>query len=219
MPSVKFDTTASPEHPRECVALVHGYLANSLLMSVLAKRLRSRGYLTNTWGYWNPQCSLLVHAERFIEELAALDADPRIGTIHIVGHSMGGIIGRAALNCYRPAKLGRLVMLASPNQGSFVATLRAGTFGRIFKPVAELSTDPDSLVNRLPTPAGVDIGVIAAQHDALVSEESTRLHVPHAHVTLPTWHTGLLFSRETAHLVASFLETGEFPPVETACRT
>jgi hypothetical protein len=30
-------------------------------------------------------------------------------------------------------------------------------------------------------------------------------------VTLPTWHTGLLFRRDTADLVADFLATGRFP--------
>ncbi len=211
MPSVRFDAAAAPEHARECVVLVHGFLANKLLLAVLARRLRRHGYLTDLWGYWNMQCSLLVHAERFARELAVLDADPRIGTIHLVGHSMGGIIGRAALDSYRPAKLGRFVMLAPPNHGSFVATAARNTFGRLLKPVSELSTDPESLVNRLPMPAGVEVGVIAAAYDALVTEESTHPDVPHAHVTLPTWHTGLLFRPETADLVDSFLATGEFP--------
>jgi triacylglycerol esterase/lipase EstA (alpha/beta hydrolase family) len=215
MPSVRFDSANHPQHPGECVALVHGYLANTLMLSLLGKRLRASGYLTNAWGYWNMQCSLLVHAERFGRELEALDADPRIETIHLVTHSMGCIIGRAALDRFRPRKLGRFVMLAPPNRGSFIATATARTFGRFLRPVAELSTAEDSLVNSLPMPEGVEIGVIAAQYDALVAEESTHLDGPHAHVTLPTWHTGLLFSRETADLVAAFLATGAFPAVTT----
>lgn len=217
MPSVRFDTAASPDRPGECVALVHGFLANKLLMAILARRLRRRGYLTNVWGYWNPQCSLLVHAENFAKELKALDADPRISTIHLVGHSMGGIIECAALDRYRPHKLGRLVMLGSPVRGSFMATRMATTVGRLLKPVAELSTDSDSLVHHIPAPSGLDIGAIAAKYDALVSEDSTHPHVPHDHVTLPTWHTGLLFRPETADLVAGFLATGEFPEVTNAC--
>jgi pimeloyl-ACP methyl ester carboxylesterase len=176
--------------------MVHGFMANKYMLTVLGRRLRTHGYQTTAWGYWNMQCSLLVHADRFA---------------HLVAHSMGCIIGRAALDRYRPAKIGRFVMLAPPNRGSFVATATARTFGRFLKPVVELSTADDSLVNSLPMPKGIDIGVIAAKHDALVTEESTRPDVPHSHVTLPTWHTGLLFSRETAELVAGFLATGEFP--------
>jgi len=123
---------------------------------------------------------------------------------------MGCIIGRAALALERPRKLGRFVMLAPPNRGSFVATRTAPALGRYLRPVAELSEAENSLVNALPVPEDVDIGVIAARWDALVAEEATRPPGPHLHVTLPTWHTGLLFRRETADLVAGFLATGTF---------
>jgi alpha-beta hydrolase superfamily lysophospholipase len=202
---------SGPATDRQCVVLVHGYLANKLLLALLARRLRNRGYRTDLWGYRNMWSSIQVLADRFARSLAALDADPRIDTLHLVTHSMGGIIGRAALDRYRPRKLGRFVMLAPPNRGSFVATAMAGSFGRVLKPVAELSTAANSLVNSLPTPDDVDIGVIAAAHDALVSSESTHPPVPHDHVTLPTWHTGLLFRRDTADLVADFLASGRFP--------
>jgi pimeloyl-ACP methyl ester carboxylesterase len=189
-------------------------MANKYILAVLSRRLQAHGYSTTAWGYWNMGCSLLVHAERFARELELLDGEPRIDTLHVVGHSMGCIISRVALDRYRPRKMGRFVMLAPPNRGSFVATATARTLGRFLTPVAELSTADNSLVNSLPTPQGIDIGVIAAKHDALVAEESTRPDAPHAHITLPTWHTGLLFSRETADLVAGFLATGEFPATE-----
>ena len=211
MPSVRFTPGSPSDHPRECVALVHGFMANKYILTVLSRRLQAHGYSTTAWGYWNMGCSLLVHAERFARELELLDGEPRIDTLHVVGHSMGCIISRVALDRYRPRKMGRFVMLAPPNRGSFVATATARTLGRFLTPVAELSTADNSLVNSLPTPQGIDIGVIAAKHDALVAEESTRPDAPHTHITLPTWHTGLLFSRETADLVAGFLATGEFP--------
>jgi pimeloyl-ACP methyl ester carboxylesterase len=197
--------------PAAGVALVHGYLANSLVMAPLSVRLRRRGYAPTNWAYWNPACSLLLHAERFARRLEALDADPAVDVLHLVTHSMGGVIARAALDRYRPAKLGRVVMLAPPNHGSFAATRAVGTFGRFLKPVVELSTAPGSLVNTLPMPPGLDLAVIAAKYDALVAESSTRPDVPHAFVALPTWHTGLLFDRTAADLVAGFLATGAFP--------
>lgn len=196
---------------REHVALVHGYLANTFMLAPLRWRLGRQGYGSTAWGYWNMRCSVLVHAARFAVELESLDANPAIDALHLVTHSMGGIIARAALDRFRPRKLGRFVMLAPPNKGSFVATRIAGTIGRVFKPVAELSTASDSLVNSLPMPEGVDLGVIAAKWDALVSAESTHPNAPHAYATIPTFHSGLLFRRDAADLVASFLERGEFP--------
>ena len=195
------------------VALVHGYLANRFVLEILAARLRRRGFQPRPWGYWNMRCSLLVHAERFARRLMELDADGAVDRLHVVTHSMGGLIARAALDRYRPAKLGRVVMLAPPNKGSFVATRVAGSVGRVLKPVAELSTGPESLANSLPMPRDVEIGVIAAEWDALVSDDSTRPDVPHCHVTLPTFHSGLLFRRDAAEHVAAFLTTGRFPAV------
>ena len=129
----------------ECVALVHGFLANGMMLAVLSRRLRRLGYRTEPWGYRNMCCSLMVHADRFGEVLRRLDADPSVSKVHLVTHSMGCIIARAALAGARPAKLGRFVMLAPPNRGSFVATKAVGAFGRIFRPVEELATTPESL--------------------------------------------------------------------------
>jgi pimeloyl-ACP methyl ester carboxylesterase len=196
---------------RECVSLVHGFFANQYMLALLGHRLKRHGYLATPWGYRNMRRSILEHADAFSRELARLDADRAVDTIHLVTHSRGGIIARAALERFRPQKLGRFVMLAPPNRGSFVANAAVGVLGGLFKPVAELTTGPESLVNSLGMPTGIDIGVIAASRDALVSPESTRPDVPHDHVTLPCLHSSLLFRRDAADLVAAFLATGEFP--------
>lgn len=206
---------AATDPPRQCVALVHGFLAHSMMLAVLAHRLRRHGYRPESWGYRNMCCSVLVHADRFAAELRTLDADPTIDTLHLVTHSMGCIVARAALDRFRPRKLGRFVMLAPPNRGSFVATATAGTLGRLFRPVVELSTAEDSLVNSLPTPQGVEIGVIAAGRDALIAPESTRPDAPHDHATVRCLHSSLLFRRDAAELVVAFLEHGRFPEADT----
>jgi pimeloyl-ACP methyl ester carboxylesterase len=197
--------------PWECVSLVHGFLANTCMLTVLSHRLDARGYLPRPWGYRDMRSSILVHAEAFVRELEALDADRAVGTVHLVTHSMGGIVVRAALDRYRPAKLGRIVMLAPPNRGSFVADRMAAAVGRLFRPVAELTTSADSLVNSIGMPEDVDVGVIAATRDAIVAPESTRPAGPHAHATVPCLHSSLLFRRDVARLVAGFLATGRFP--------
>lgn len=195
----------------QCVALVHGFFAHSLMLTLLAHRLRRHGYRTAPWGYRNMCCSILVHADRFAAELRTLDAEPTIDTLHLVTHSMGCIIARAALDRFRPTKLGRFVMLAPPNRGSFVATAAKGIFGRMFLPLAELSTTEDSLVNSLPMPQGIEIGVIAAGRDAIIAPESTRPEAPHDHTTVHCFHSSLLYRRDAVELVAAFLRDGRFP--------
>lgn len=211
-PATETPAGSSRRRPgREHVTLVHGFLANSLMLTLLGSRLRRHGYRTRAWGYWNMRSSILVHARKFERTLRALDEDPEVDTIHVVTHSMGGIIARAALADYRPRKIGRFVMLAPPNRGSFVANAMAPPLGWLLRPIAELTTAGDSLVNSLQMPRGIEIGVIAAEWDALVDEASTHLDVPHAHASLPCLHSGLLFRREAAALVAAFLRSGCFP--------
>jgi len=52
---------------------------------------------------------------------ARIEAD-RAPKVHLVAHSMGGLVARAAINLRLP-KLGRLVMLGTPNRGSFNPTM------------------------------------------------------------------------------------------------
>ena len=187
-------------------------MAHRLLLKLFAARLRRTGWETKIWGYESFLTSVTHHAGRFSAYLDRLEADEQIEQIHLVTHSMGCIIGRMALTERRLDKLGRFVMLTPPNRGSFVATATAGVFGRVFRPVAELTTAPDSLVNSLAEPTHVDIGIIAAEQDALVSLESTRLSVPHSHITLPCLHSAVLFRRDAAALTDTFLKTGQFSP-------
>ncbi len=65
--------------------------------------------------------------ERLGKQLATRIAGERAREVHVVAHSMGGLVTRAALASDRRLKLGRFVMLGTPNYGSFVPvqTLRA----------------------------------------------------------------------------------------------
>ena len=79
-------------------------------------------------------------------ELAArLAAVP--GPVHLVGHSMGGLVARMALARLPPHKVRRLILLGTPNRGSFAAVqaLR-GTYGFVRK-VSRLdpSASPEAL--------------------------------------------------------------------------
>ena len=202
----------SGQPSRDVVVLTHGFMAHRIMLRLLAARLRRAGWDTRIWGYESCLTSVARHADRFGSFLSHLQADTSVDRIHLVTHSMGCIIGRMALTENHLDKLGRFVMLTPPNRGSFVATATAGVFGRVFRPVAELTTAADSLVNSLAEPTHVDIGIIAAEQDALVSLESTRLSVPHSHITLPCLHSAVLFRRDAAALIDTFLKTGQFSP-------
>lgn len=194
------------------VVLVHGYMAHRAFLSVLASRLRGEGFRTHNWGYPTFRQSLMVAASRLAATLQRLDAEPSPLPLHLVTHSMGGIVARAALASVRPTRLSRWVMLAPPNRGSDVARLFEPVFGRFSPPLRELSSGKDGLVHAIGMPDGIEVGVIAAGYDALVSEESTHPDGPHEHTTIPCMHSGLLVRRDAFRQIVEFLRHGTFTP-------
>ncbi len=194
----------------ELVLLTHGFMANRWMLLRLSHRLENSGWRTRCWGYESWRTSVSVHAQAFADVLEDIDCDSSVTTVHLVTHSMGCIIARAALPLYHPKKLGRFVMLAPPNRGSFIATATASLLGRFLQPISELTTDSSSFVNKTPQPSNVEIGIIAASRDALVAMDATRLDVPHQHVTIPCLHSSLLFRRDSAERVEQFLDSGTF---------
>ncbi|MGE0537669.1 MAG: esterase/lipase family protein [Pirellulales bacterium] len=201
---------APPECGSEVVVLVHGLMMVGPVMKPLEWRLRRAGFGVVNWTYWSTRENIEKHGERLHRTLTELNADPAVTKIHLVTHSMGGIVTRAALARGKPAKLGRIVMLAPPNRGSYLARWLAPIFGGIMRPFRELSTGEGSYVRGAPLLDGVDFAVIAARWDFLVQRESTHLAGERAHLVLNGFHTPLVLQASTAERAARYLKTGKF---------
>lgn len=211
--------SAPPETPvaSETVVLVHGYLAHRGWLGLLERRLRRQGFRTVNWGYPTLFRSVREPAARLRRALYGMTATDRgdagnaSGPLHLVVHSMGGIVARAALEAGAPDRLRRMVMLGTPNGGSEVARRLAPWLGGISPPVRELSAGGEGIVHSLGMPPGIEIGVLAARYDLLVSQTSTRPPAPHQFASIPCSHSGLVLRRDAARYVAMFLKTGRFP--------
>ena len=92
-----------------------------------------------------------------------------VETIHVVTHSMGGIVLRCFVRDAQPVQLGRVVMLSPPNQGSEVvdALGRFSWFRWFFGPAGcQLGTGEDGLPGRL-GPVDFPLGIIIGNRPAI----------------------------------------------------
>jgi pimeloyl-ACP methyl ester carboxylesterase len=198
---------------RELVVLVHGMGRSPLSMLPMALAVKRAGYDVMNWGYSSTCCSVAEIGDKLAAELAEVDQD--YDRIHFVGHSLGTVIIRWVLakESALPA-VGRVVMLAPPNQGSHKADEAARHWSWLLKPLPELKTEPTSTARTIPLKEGIPVGVIAGQFDGKVAVAETHLDGAAGHIVLPAAHTFLMFRRDVQRLTITFLQQGSFTVAE-----
>lgn len=164
---------------------------------------------------------LNTNADRLARFIDVLPAD----TVHLVGHSLGGILIRALFHRHPGQKPGRMVTLGTPHGGSRVAQhLSRFSFWRrtMGKGVAQLLAGEPQ---QWPPPAR-EIGAVCGMrsfglgrwlyrglprpNDGLLTVKEAAFPAAREHMALPVSHTGMLFSRVVAEQVGNFLVSGRF---------
>jgi len=216
---------ADPRETSDAIVLVHGLGRTPRSLWLVALVARGRGYRVIAWGYPSRRATIDEHAAAMDRDLTAtLRTVP--GRVHFVSHSLGGLLLRAYLGTVSLPTLGRVVMLAPPNQGSEVADRlrRWRAFQWMTGPAGqELGTGADGAAARLPT-VSADVGVIAgdrcvnplfgrwigAPNDGKVAVARTRLDGMRDHLVVRAGHTLLPWRWRVIQQVFAFLETGQF---------
>ncbi len=196
------------------VILVHGLAANRLFMAPLARYLRGRDFSALNWGYWSSRGTVERHAHDLVDRLMTMERAGHEGPIHFVGHSMGSIVIRAALELHRPRHLGRVVMLAPPNHGSHVARRLSPLLGWFCPALGELSDDDNSYVNRLAPPYGYEFAVIAAEYDWVIEQQRTKLEGLQHFATVRCNHGLVPWHPQAIAWTCQFLLEGRLEPGE-----
>lgn len=218
----------------ECVVLLHGLGRTRRSMDRIEAALRGAGYATANVDY--PSQSKPIEALATVAVPEGL-RDCRAGgarTIHFVTHSMGGLVLRYYLSTHEVEELGRVVMLAPPNQGSEVADALAGTplYDRVNGPAgAQLVTGPDGIAARL-GPVDFAPGIVTGnertaidgflathipgENDGKVSVERAKVEGMGDFLVLPVTHTFMVFNEVVIGQALHFLRNGQFLHEEPA---
>lgn len=197
-----------PGDRRELVFLVHGLGRTPVSMLLLARRLERQGFRAASFGYWSTTGTIRGLGGTLARHVEAALGDAP--AVHFVGHSMGNIIIRGMLAEHRPARVGRVVMLAPPNQGSTTADRYARWIGWLMPHIHDLVTHPESTARTLRLPGDVDVGIIAGLRDGKVQVAETHLEGAREHAVVPCRHTFIMNRRDVQGLITGFLRQGSF---------
>ena len=204
---------------QETVVLNHGLYMGRWAMAWLARRLRARGWRTCRFSYPTVRLPLAASVEPLERLLGQLDTP----VVHMVGHSLGGLLVRHLFDRFPDQRPGRIVTLGTPHEASHVATVLAA---RPWSRWVLGGSGPRGLLGSAPAWGGShELGVIAGTlgvgigrlvshlplpNDGTVALEETRLAAAADWISLPVTHTGLLLSALVAEQVSAFLDTGRF---------
>jgi pimeloyl-ACP methyl ester carboxylesterase len=185
---------------------------------------RDHGFRGHLFSYASIRGSLDENAEL----LADFIRDLGIDNVHLVGHSLGGVIGLRMLALNGDAPPGRLVCLGSPLCGCRVATsLTRYRWGHsvMGKALVAGVLDEAAIQWAARVTDHREIGIIAGTRsmglgrlvttfdedcDGTVAVSETRLPGARDHLCLPVSHMGMTMSRAVGDQTAAFLRRGEF---------
>lgn len=219
---------------QDCVVLLHGLGRSTWSMRQIETTLHKAGYLVINQNY--------LSRDKEINELRVIVGEAvdrcqksKPDAIHIVAHSLGGILVRAYYQDHPPGNVKRVVMLGPPNHGSEIVDKFRDSwwFKWLTGPTGQqLGTDPKSLPNTL-KPIPLEVGIIAGYtssdpwfaslfngaNDGKVSVESTKLAEMKDFIQVENGHTFMANSRHVIQQIQAFLSTGYFAKPDSGLAT
>ncbi len=222
-------------HAGDYVILLHGLGRSTWSMKGLEWVLEKQNYRVINVAYPSTRLSVQDAANRWLGEILSERITDHTVKIHFVTHSLGGIVLRQYLSNHQIENLGRVVMLAPPNQGSELADrLKGNWFYRFLTGPSgqQLGTDASSLPKQL-GPASFELGIIAGDRslnplfsawipgpdDGKVSVRSTKMEGMRDFLVVHHSHTWMSWSKVVNRAVVEFLNTGSFRPTATRNRS
>lgn len=207
----------------ECnkVLLLHGIWMSGLEMSLLRRRLVREGFQVDVFCYSSLRRSPRDNAERLQQRIR----EAEYSCLHLVAHSLGGLVVLNLFHLFPGQPPGRVVLLGSPVRGSGVARVLASRSW--LRPLLGRSGRDGLLHGAPPWDGARPLGVIAGtrnigigrlvgglegDNDGVVAVSETRLDNAAENRLLPCNHMGLLLDARVARNTVAFLRHGHFIP-------
>ncbi len=201
------------------MVLVHGLWLHGVAMYWMAKRIERCGYVVHCFSYPSVRRSMAHNAGRLTAFCQSLGVRP----LHLVGHSLGGLLIAHMLNEPHRLDVSRVVLLGSPFVDSFAARrlcrMRVGR-AAVGESVAEWMRSARPALARydigvLAGSRGMGLGVMVAPglplpHDGTISVAETRVSDARDQIVLNVSHSEMLLSKQVVKQVCAFLGGGKF---------
>ena len=208
---------------REHIILLHGLWMRGFSMLALRQRLLRAGFAVHGFEY----ASVVAQPQRSLARLcsairALMKERPAPRRVHLVGHSLGGIVALQCVSGVDDLPPGRIVCLGTPLTGSAAARgllhwpIGANMLGysteALLGGVGEWNgaREVGVIAGCLPHGLGAHLAHFDGAHDGTVGVAETRLAGIADHCVVQASHTGLLLSAMAARQTAAFLRNGRF---------
>lgn len=179
------------------------------------------GYEPHLFGYNSVTKSPEENAEKLSVFVDRIQAD----SVHLVAHSLGGIVLKHLMHTHKPDRIDKALMLATPINGSVVA--KDLNTSDIKKVILGRSTERGLLGGAPPWPKGRPLGMVAGDKDVGVGKilkkggldgpndgvvklsETMSDEITHRY-EIGYSHTAMLLTNELAISVLCYLRDGHF---------
>ncbi len=201
----------------ERVILLHGLWMPGAAMQWFAAQLKAAGFAPSIFSYPSVASGPEAAVPRLVQRLRGFD------DVHLVAHSLGGLIALQALCAEPDLPVARVVCLGSPLRGSGAvsgalaqfppAALMLGRSAALLQQgfgCWEGRVEVGAIAGRVPRGLGALFAGFSGEHDGTVAVEETRLPGLADHVVVEASHSGLLFSAAAVQYATAFLRHGHF---------